>query len=170
MQIAGPIAARRPVLLRKMAGREILLSILAVALGVAGSAFVYANPFTPAVAVPASPTVPVQRGNVAATISATGSVVATKQVKLVFGDSGRISDILVSVGDSVTAGQPLAHLVADSYQVKLETAKSQLNQAQIKLQQLTEGLTAEDIAAAQAAYDAAVATYNHLITGPTRAD
>src|SRR5438067_1703487 len=166
MQIVSPLAARRRVRLGKVAGREILLSMLAVAMGVAGSAFVYANPFTPAVAVPSSPVVRVQRGNVAATISATGSVVATKQVKLVFGDSGRIGDILVNVGDSVTAGQPLAHLVANSYQVKLETAKSQLNQAQIKLQQLTEGVTDEDIAAAQAAYDAAVATYNHLITGP----
>ena len=50
----------------------------------------------------------------AATVSATGSVVATKQAKLVFANSGRIKEILVSVGDQVTAGQPLASLVPDA--------------------------------------------------------
>ena len=57
--------------------------------------------------------------------SATGSVVATKQAKLVFASTGRIQDILVNIGDHVTAGQPLARLVSDTTQVKLDTAKSE---------------------------------------------
>src|SRR5439155_20350747 len=123
----------------------------------------------PAPPAPLGQIVPVQRGNVAATVNATGSVVATKQAKLVFANSGRIKDILVNVGDHVTAGQPLARLVADTSQVKLDTAKSQLTTAELKLQQLTEAATPEDLAAAQAAYAAAAAELSDLESGPVAA-
>jgi RND family efflux transporter MFP subunit len=103
-------------------------------------------------------------------VSATGSVVATRQAKLVFANSGRIQDIKVNVGDHVTAGQTLATLVADTYQVKLDTTRSQLATARLKLQQLTEAATSEDVAAAQAAYDAAMAKLNDVQSGATDAD
>jgi multidrug resistance efflux pump len=54
--------------------------------------------------------------------------------------------------------------------VKLDTARSQLTSAQLKLQQLTETATAADVAAAQAGYDAANAKLSDLQTGPTAAD
>ena len=58
---------------------------------------------------------------------------------------GRIKDILVNVGDVVATGQPLGRLVSDTTQVKLDTARSQLTTAQLKLQQLTETATPEDL-------------------------
>src|SRR5882762_1000195 len=172
MQIAAPLA--RPVRRFLPAGglgmRPLLLGLLGVAIVAGASVVVYLRFLAPAPPAPLGQIVAVQRGNVAATVSATGSVVATKQAKLVFANSGRIKDVLVNVGDQVTAGQPLATLVSDATQVKLDTARSQLATAKLKLQQLTESATPEDLAAAQAAYDAAAAKLSDLQTGATAAD
>src|SRR5229473_3923741 len=172
MQIAAPLA--RPVRRLMPAGglgaRPILLVLLALAVIAGASVVAYTRFLAPAAPVSTGQIVPVQRGNVAATVNATGSVVATRQAKLVFANTGRIKDILVNVGDQVTAGQPLARLLSDTSQVKLDTAKSQLTTAQLKLQQLTEAATPEDLAAAQAAYDAAAAKLNDLQSGPLAAD
>jgi HlyD family secretion protein len=172
MQIAAPIP--RPVRRFLLAGgpgaRPVLLILLALAVVAGASAVVYQRFFAPAPAAPAGQVVSVERNNVAATVSATGSVVATKQAKLVFTNTGHIQDILVNVGDQVTAGQALARLVSDATQVKLDTARSQLITAQLKLQQLTEIASPEDLAAAHAAYDAAAAKLSDVQTGPLAAD
>ncbi len=171
MQIAAPIARPfRRLPLGNLQLRPVLLALLVLGI-VAGLGIVaYQRFFAPAPPAPLGQLMPVQRGNVAATVSATGSVVATRQAKLVFANTGRIQDIVVNVGDRVTAGTPLARLVSDTSQVKLDTAKSQLSTAQLKLQQLTETATPEDVAAAQAAYDAAMAKLTDLQAGPTSAD
>ena len=171
MQLAAPLA--RPVRrlpIGKLSPKPflIVLIVLAVLAGVA--IVVYQRVLYQAPPAPQGQIIPVQRNTVASTVSATGSVVATRQAKLVFANTGRIKEILVNVGDQVTAGQPLARLAADATQVKLDTAKSQLTTAQIKLQQLTEIASSEDLAAAQASYDAAVAKLSDLQAGPTQAD
>src|SRR5439155_15918004 len=135
MQIAAPVPrpVRRLLPAGGVAARPILLIVLALGI-VAGAGIVaYQRFFAPAAPAPTGQVIPVERGNVAATVSATGSVVATRQAKLVFTNSGRIQDIQVNVGDRVTAGQALAHLVSDTAQNKLDTAKSQLATAQVKL-------------------------------------
>src|ERR1700720_1989183 len=112
MQIAAPLArpVRRLLPAGSLGARPILLAILALAVLAGAGTVVYQRFFAPAPPPPLGQIVPVQRGNVAATVSATGSVVATKQAKLVFATSGRIKDILVNVGDQVSAGQALARL------------------------------------------------------------
>src|SRR6266851_3560142 len=172
MQIAAPLArpVRRFLPAGRLGTRNILLVLLGLAVIAGASVVAYTRFLAPAAPVPTGQIVPVQRGNVAATVNATGSVVATRQAKLVFANTGRIKDILVNVGDQVTAGQPLARLLSDTSQVKLDTAKSQLTTAQLKLEQLTETATPEELAAAQAAYDAAAAKLTDLQTGPTTAD
>ncbi|HLZ31365.1 MAG TPA: efflux RND transporter periplasmic adaptor subunit [Chloroflexota bacterium] len=172
MQIAAPIPrpVRRFLLAGTPGARPVLIGLLVLAVIAGAGVVIYQRFFAPAPAAPVGQIIPVQRNNVAATVSATGSVVATKQAKLVFANTGKIRDILVNVGDVVTAGQPLGRLVSDTTQVKLDTARSQLTTAQLKLQQLTETATAADLAAAQAAYDAAKAKLNDLETGPTAAD
>ncbi len=173
MQIAAPLP--RPVRRFLPAGnlrpgRKQVLALLAVLALAAAGIFAYQRVFTAAPPAPLGQVVPVQRGNVAATVSATGSVVATKQAKLMFTGSGKIKDILVNIGDQVSANQALAHLVNDAAQVKLETARSQLLTAQLKLQQLTETATPEDLAAAQSAYEAAMAKLDDVQSGPKAAD
>lgn len=172
MQIAAPLSrpVRRVLPGGSLGMRPMLLALLALVVVAGASVLAYQRFFAPAPPAPTGQVLPVQRGNVAATVSATGSVVATRQAKLVFSSSGRIKDILVNVGDQVSTGQPLARLVADTAQTKLDTARSQLTTAQLKLQQLTETATPEELAAAQAAYDAAAAKLSDLQTGPTGAD
>ncbi len=170
MQIAAPIPVRRFWPAGGFSGRPLLLAILVLAVAIGIGIVAYQRFLAAPPPAPQGQILPVQRGNVAATVSATGSVVATRQAKLVFNATGKIQDILVNVGDSVTQGQALAHLVSDTTQNKLDTAKSQLTTAQLKLQQLTEAATPEDVAAAQAAYDAAVAKLSDLQSGPTAAD
>src|SRR5207237_2213482 len=128
--------------------RRLTLIFLGLIVLLVAGALVLQRALSQPAAAPIGQVVPVQRGNVAATVSATGSVVATKQAKLVFSATGRIKEILVNVGDQVTAGQPLARLASDAAQVKLDSAKSQLVSAQLKLQQLTEAATPEDLTAA----------------------
>src|SRR5690349_7188846 len=107
MQIAAPVP--RPVRRLLPAGglraRPILVAVLILGVVAGLGVVAYQRFFVSAPPAPTGAVVPVQRGNVAATVSATGSVVATKQAKLVFASTGRIQDILVSVGDHVTAGQ-----------------------------------------------------------------
>src|SRR5579859_5250041 len=139
MQIAAPIPrpVRRFLLAGTPGARPVLIGLLVLAVIAGAGVVIYQRFFAPAPAAPVGQIIPVQRNNVAAT---------------------------------VTAGQPLGRLVSDTTQVKLDTARSQLTTAQLKLQQLTETATAADLAAAQAAYDAAKAKLNDLETGPTAAD
>ena len=120
MQIAAPFArpVRRFLPAGSLGTRPILLILLGLAIIAGASVVVYQRFLAPAAPAPLGQIVPVQKGNVAATVSATGSVVATRQAKLVFANSGRIKDILVNVGDQVSAGQPLARLLSDTSQVK----------------------------------------------------
>ena len=148
MQIAAPVPLRRLPLGQHRAW-PVLAALLGVLVVAGGGLFAYQRFFAPAPPAPLGQMVPVERGTVSASVSATGSVVATRQAKLVFANSGRIKEVLVNVGDHVTAGQPLGSLLADTYQVKLDTARSQLAAAQVKLAQLTEGATAEDVVAAR---------------------
>lgn len=123
-------------------------------------------------ASPAAPlqTAAVRRGSIAATVSAAGSVVPNKQSKLTFATSGTLQEINVGLGDRVKAGQVLARLDTTPLEIKLAQAKSSLRSAQIKLDQLKAGATADEITAAKAALAAAEAKYNEIVRGPTEAD
>jgi HlyD family secretion protein len=172
MQIAAPIPrpVRRFLPMGGSGARPVLLVVLILAVLVGVGVIAYQRLLAAPPAAPLGSVLPVQKGNVAATVSATGSVVATRQAKLVFANTGRIQEVLVNVGDKVSAGQALGRLTSDTTQNKLQTAQSQLTTARLKLQQLTETATPEDLAAAQAAYDAAVAKLADVQNGPLAAD
>lgn len=131
---------------------------------------VFRSTSSPAQVTAQATPVTVTRGTITATINAAGSVVSTKQAKLTFGASGTIKDILVNVGDTVKAGQPMAKLDTTNLEIALAQAQSNLNIAQLQLQQLKTGATPEERAAAQSAYDSALAKYNQIASGPTQAD
>jgi membrane fusion protein, multidrug efflux system len=99
-----------------------------------------------------------------------GGSSSQSRANLGFGTSGRLAEINAAVGDQVRAGQLLAQLASEAQQLKLEQARSQLASAKLKLEQLSEGTALDDIAAAQASYEAAVARYDQLQAGPTPAD
>src|SRR5512146_1332624 len=69
-------------------------------------------------------TVQATTGSLVSSVIATGNLVSTKQAKLGFSASstasGKITDINVKVGDSVTAGQQLAKLDTQGLQAQLD--------------------------------------------------
>ncbi len=157
--ITGKLPGRRFNLLLAAA----LLSLLAGYLGY--ERFAAATQTTAAVQA-----APARVGSLVTSVSATGSVVDTRQAKLSFPISGRLAELNVNVGDTVKAGQQLARLDPAPLQIKVAAAQSVLNSAQIKLQQLKDGASSEDIAAAKAVYNAAVAKLNDVAGGATAAD
>ena len=85
-------------------------------------------------------TVEVTRASLAQTVAISGSVNPSGQARLNFRSSGRISSILVSVGQQVTAGQELARIEATDLENALANAQSSLANAQSSLQRQYQSL------------------------------
>src|SRR6478672_12754606 len=108
----------------------------------------------PAPVVTGTP-IPIRRGTVAATVASSGTVAAARLARLTFNSGGRVKEVLVKLGDSVVAGQPLVRLDSSTLELKLDGARSSQRQAEIKVQQLKDGATQDEIAAAEASVQAA---------------
>ena len=72
--------------------------------------------------------------------------------------SETITRLHVAEGDAVTSGQPLLELDSTLQQARVKRAQAQMESARWKLSELQAGYRTEEIAAAQALYDAAVST------------
>ncbi|HYK99298.1 MAG TPA: biotin/lipoyl-binding protein [Candidatus Acidoferrales bacterium] len=79
-------------------------------------------------------TATVTRGSVTQTVSVSGSVNASGQARLAFKTGGRLTNVMVSVGQSVVAGQALAQLDTTDLQSTLATAQQSLANAQASYQ------------------------------------
>ncbi len=91
-------------------------------------------------------TEPIQRGNLTASVGATGSVRANQSALLAWQTSGQIGKITVAVGDTVTAGQVLAELEKSSLAQNIILAEADLVAARRNLEELLNS----DLARAQA--------------------
>ena len=97
-----------------------------------------------------------QTGNVLSSVSGTGNVVVPTQVAVNFDSavsSAKITQVLAGVGDTVTAGQPLAKVDDTSTAQALAAAQAQLGTAQAALDKaqnaVTPAIVAQDAAAAK---------------------
>ena len=107
----------------------------------------------------------VKRGNIASTVSATGTVLPEREAALSFQSSGTIADVPIELGDKVETGQLLAQLDTADLELALRQADIALLQAQSQARQLDEGPSASDLAAADAALASAQAAYQQLLKG-----
>ena len=98
-------------------------------------------------------TAPVARGSVTQTVAVSGSINASAQIRLNFKQSGRLAEVLVSVGDQVAKDQALARLDLTDLQIALTTAQAGVASAGAKYDQTAAGSSAEDIAIAQRSLD-----------------
>ena len=155
--------------LRKLPDRRFGLLLAAALVSLAAGYISYQRYLEATQPVVAIQTVPAQIGSLVTTVTATGNAVDSQQAKLSFPVTGKLTEMDVKVGDSVKAGQVLAKVDPQPYQIKVNDAQSALNTAQIKLQQLKTGATPDQVAAAQAAYNAAVANLQNVEAGPTAA-
>ena len=131
------------------------LAVAALALIVAGVYTAYGR-LVAAPATTAPPqAVPVRKGDIASTVTTTGTVNSARSVKLSFSGTGRVAEVKVQVGDTVTKGQTLATLDTTDLNLALSQAKAGLSSAKAKLEAILAGSRAEDIQAARAQLDAA---------------
>lgn len=117
-------------------------------------------------AVQSADVVSVTVGDLAASATASGQVVAQRSADLALATSGRVSGILVNVGDQVTAGDVLVTLTATDLERAVATAQQALIIQQARLDELRAGASAEQIAAAQAAVTSAQMRLDGLLAGP----
>ena len=75
-------------------------------------------------------TAPVQRGDLAVTVSATGNLTPTKQVNVGSEESGIVTDVFVQNNDHVAKGQPIARLDTSRFKDALVQSQAQLLAAQ----------------------------------------
>ena len=82
---------------------------------------------------PPPPTARVDRGDVVSAVTASGSVVGTSEQRLGFPDGGRVTEVLVRVGDRVEPGQVLARLDDFALRQTLAQKQATLNEQQAAL-------------------------------------
>jgi macrolide-specific efflux system membrane fusion protein len=99
-----------------------------------------------------------QTGNVLSSVSGTGNVIVPTQLAVNFDaavSSAKITEVLAKVGDTVTAGQPLAKVDDTLTAQALATAQAQLASAQASLDKgqnaVTPAIVAQDAASANQA-------------------
>ena len=122
-------------------------------------------------------TAQVSRGAVTQTVAVSGSVSSAGTVKLNPVTNGKVAQLLVTVGQQVTAGQPLAKLDTVDLQSALTTAQNNLSSAQASYDKAvsavsdaqntlaqTQQSTANDIATAQQAFAKLKANYSSAST------
>jgi HlyD family secretion protein len=98
------------------------------------------------------PTVRVDRGIVATSVSASGKLASITEQNLGFPEGGQLEEVLVKVGDQVEAGQVLARLDDFELTQELKQSQAQLAQQQASLTKIRNG---NSVAAAQADLDQA---------------
>jgi HlyD family secretion protein len=140
------------------------LVVAVVLVGVAVAAWFGWQQFGPgAQAAPqATRTGLVARQSLDLTVSASGTLDAESRVDVRFASSGHIHEVLVREGDTVTAGQTLARLDTAALELDVADARTQLELAQVQLEQLQQPPKAEDLAVAEAALASAKAALTEL--------
>lgn len=109
-------------------------------------------------------TVNAEVGNIIQTVSETGAVKADKEIDLNFLNSGRLAEILVSVGDSVEKDQLLAELEHTDLDIKKQESEAGLQVAREDLNKLLAGATSHDVAVVRAGEAQAKAAYDSAKT------
>lgn len=105
-------------------------------------------------------TATVARGSVSQTVTVSGSISAQGQARLAFKSGGKIAQIFVASGQTVSLGQPLAKLDTTDLETAVATAQQSLANAQASYQKQL--LAAQD--ARQSYADAQKSTANDIAT------
>jgi HlyD family secretion protein len=92
---------------------------------------------------PPPPTLRVDRGTVATTVSASGTLVAITEQNLGFPQSGKLAEVLVGVGTRVEPGQVLARLDDFAARQTLQQRQAGLAQQQAQLDKIRNGNSVE---------------------------
>jgi len=139
-----------------MKGRRNLISGVIVALVIVAVAAVGLSQFRGSSGANPTPT-PSTKNKVStrSIVSAEGTIVPFKQARLAFKMVGRVTELLVQAGDSVTAGQPLARQNTRDLANAVRQAEATLQLAKAQLAKVQAGARPEEVAQAEAGVTAA---------------
>jgi RND family efflux transporter MFP subunit len=154
--------AGRPSRLRK----RWWLWIVAVLLVVGGGLLAYLQWGRPA----GGTVVPVRRGTIRGTVSATGEVVSPRQAQISSRVSGEVVAVSVEVGQEVVSGTLLVAISTDALSYQVREAALRVEIAQLHLEQSRAGAQPEEISAAESDLALAQARLAQLQTGATPDD
>lgn len=138
---AGPPASPAPVARRWRHRPPLVLGVVAAVVAITWVAVSWSAgwwPFRPAgaatsgQAATAPQLVTVSEGSVSSTVSSESTIEAAATDSLSFAASGTVSDVLVGVGDTVTAGQVVARL--DSASLRADVADAQARVSDLEAQ------------------------------------
>ncbi|NPV09955.1 MAG: efflux RND transporter periplasmic adaptor subunit [Anaerolineae bacterium] len=115
---------------------------------------------------PAMRTARARLGDMRISLTGAGSLVAGAEMDIGFETSGRVTEVLVQLGDRVEAGQILARLDRADAEAQVTQAELGLRLAELKLAQLEEGPDADEVATAQANLATAQENLASLQAGP----
>ena len=138
--------------------RRVVIILVVLAVLVGGSLFIYR--YTSQAKEPPAPdyeVIKVDDGDMISTVSATGTIQPEDDVSLIFKAAGRVGEVLVKEGDSVTAGQVLARLETSDLDLAQAQAEIGLSISQAQLAKLKNAASESDVAAARAALESAQA-------------
>jgi RND family efflux transporter MFP subunit len=147
---ALPGGVRVPAPFRQVSGPQwIILLVVLVGMALVGNEVVRRTLGSGEEAATPFQTATVTTRTIDSSVSATGTVAATRQVRVNFASTGQVRDVYVKQGDRVEAGQALATLDPFALEIKRDQARSSLATAQLRLEALLAGPTAADVATAQ---------------------
>ena len=101
------------------------------------------------------------------TVAYPAEIVAEEQVAVMAQVSGQVLEVTVDVGDHVQAGDVIVRLDGAALDAQRAQALASLEAAKSQLDLLNDPAKDADIAAAQAAVNAAAAAYQRAVNGPT---
>jgi len=141
-----------------------------VALLAVGGVWYYYSRYLPAQAAPPSETIrtaQVTQGDLVISASGSGELVPATETNLSFRSGGVLAEILVHVGDEVSAGDVLAR--QDDVDARYQVLQAQigLRQAELQLAQLNADPSGAELASAQASLASAVADLDKLMAPAT---
>ena len=110
------------------------------------------------------------RGDLSATVTASGQVEPGRVTRLSVDTPGLVESAFVRVGDEVQAGDVLVQLKTDDLALQVERAEQNLALSEANLEALLSDPQAEDVVAAEAAVLSAQANLDELLAGPSEQD
>ena len=138
------------------------------AVAVAAVAIVGGSILLGGVGAPAEPT-PTPTPEPPPAVTAKGNLQPIREARLGFRTLGAIA-VMPKVGDRFEAGQEIARLDTTELDLTIEQAEDAVAVARASLEQVAAPVRAEDLAAAEAAHQGAVARHNGLLAGASSAE